>query len=88
MVRASGRVFFAVSLLGVFGLAACSGSSGPSAAQMQAALEKSANTLGGQLNDPRLQAAITQCKGGAAEVTDETGQTMNCKMLCGDVAGR
>jgi hypothetical protein len=87
MARVSGRALFAASLLGVFGLAACTGSSGPSEAQMRAALEKNANTLGGQLADPRLQAAITQCKEGAAEVTDESGQTMNCQMLCGDVAG-
>jgi hypothetical protein len=87
MVTVSGRALFAASLLGVFGLAACTGSSGPSEAQMRAALEKNANTLGGQLSDPRLQTAITQCKEGAADVTDESGRTMNCQMLCGEVAG-
>jgi hypothetical protein len=80
-------VLFAASLLGVFGLAACTGSSGPSEAQMRTALEKSVSTSGGRLSDPRLQAAVAQCKEGAAEVTEESGQTMNCQQLCGDVAG-
>lgn len=86
-MRVFGRFLPAAALAGVFALAACTGSSGPSEKQMHEALVKSANTLGGQLEDPRLQSAISQCKGGAAQVTDESGQTMDCKVLCGDKAG-
>jgi hypothetical protein len=86
-MRISGRILLAASLVGAIALAGCTGSSGPSEKQMHTALAKSANTLGGQLNDPRLQSAVAQCKSGSAQVTDESGQTMDCKMLCGETAG-
>ncbi|MFO1187552.1 MAG: hypothetical protein U1E87_08965 [Alphaproteobacteria bacterium] len=86
-MRVSGRILLAASLAGVFTLAACTGASGPSEKQMHEALVKSANTLGGQLEDPRLQKAIGECKAGEAQVTDESGQSMDCKMLCGEKAG-
>lgn len=83
-----GHAIFALSLVGVVGLGACTGSSGPSDVQMRAALETSANSLGGQINDPRLQAAMAKCKQGAPDATDESGQSLNCKDLCGDTAGQ
>lgn len=82
------QLLLSASLVGVLALGACSGSSGPSETQMSGAIAKNAESLGGHINDPDLQNAITQCKSGAAQITDSTGQTLACHELCGEEASK